>query len=179
MNYEAIIRQEIDQMVERCAAAGVPRESVISKFRFIAFTDSLIEAIEIDEKKEAPFNALIRTAFNASKSGNKEALKAASEAWLLAKHGLRIGDVASVYGWTQPREILLEEFELSWRSHGTDDEEGLSDCFLYITGPTSTNVRSTSPDSHIVPHDCRLAKTTPSRKLQDKFSERLARFAHA
>lgn len=164
-----IVRDEIEEMLNRCVAAGLTREAATVEYRFRAAVDAMHESSRIEKDREAPFLAHVKRAFCCQRVGDTAGHKAASEAWLLAKHGVRIGDVVEVFGWKQPREILLDEFFIEWTNFRDDYEDG----FLWFSGPTSFSDKGRVPSRQGAPLDTVIrVRERAGDKLRRTFPER-------
>lgn len=164
---EELVKAETEQLLERCVQAGAEYESAFWALNREMVMRGLAESAKRETAKEAPYLAHLKRAYDCQQKGDSAGHREACLAWLLAKHGVRLGDTVEVYGWAKPREILLDDFIINWNG-----ETYLEDGFMWFTGPTSHAPKGVPPASQGQRMEYSVYKTTPSVKLKRLFPER-------
>ena len=163
---DALVKAEVELLLQRCVQAGADYEAARGKLRFQMFFEDVRLSAKRAQEKEAPFNAHLEKAYDAQ-GKDATAYKEACLAWLDAKYGVKLGDTILAYGWAQPREILLENFEIKW---GPDDFIG--EGMMWFDGPTTYRAKGKSPTRQGQLLDERIHKVQPSQKMRTAFPER-------
>lgn len=164
---EELVKAETEQLLERCVQAGADYEEAFWTLNMQIVLRGLDASAKREAKKEAPFVALLEKAYNCQQAGDQAGHRDACLAWLKAKHGVEIGDVVDVYGWAQPREILIDDFIINW-----SPDSSLMNGFMWLTGPTSHAPKGKPPASQGQHMEYAVRKVRPSEKLKRLFPER-------
>jgi hypothetical protein len=163
----ALIKAETELMLQRCVAAGADYDKAFWELNFQTTMHGMAITSARDKAKESPFTEHLQRAYDCQFAGDKAGHRAACLAWLEAKHGVRLGDTALVYGWSVPREILLDDFVIDFKK-----DESLSHGFMWFTGPTSHAPKGKPPEYQGQSMDYAVHKTQPSAKLRAMFPQR-------
>ena len=141
---QILVKREFEDMLARCAAAGVPESETRSILVGLLSGDILRTWAEGEQKRAAqeaqtPQGQLLQRAFDLHRNMDKLRLarvtpdSAAFDAvclqYLQAAHGVKPGDTVEVYGWAKPRTIRLRSFHLSF--HGA---QTATDAFMWFEG---------------------------------------------
>lgn len=164
---KALVAAEIELLLQRCVAAGADYDAAVGQLHAQTFYRGLERSEKREKAKEAPFTAHLQKAYDCQMAGDTAGHRAACLAWLEAKHGVRLGDTVLVYGCVSPREILLDDFVITFRKY-----ESLHNGFMWFTGPTSHAPKGLPPESQGQSMDYEVRKTTPSAKLKQLFPQR-------
>lgn len=166
---KSLVAAEIELLLNRCAAQGFDYDKTFSELNWQTSMRGWRQAEEAQRIEEAPHNAHLQRAYDAQLAGDKATHKLACLDWLESKHGVHLGDTVLVYGWVEPREILLDDFIINW-----SDDRNLDEGFMWLTGPTSHVAKGKNPSElgQLMRHA--ISKTTPSKKLMRMFPHRFA-----
>jgi len=129
-----LVDKELESMLQRCVQSGAGYEEALSQLSWKLVPEMHQIAQDQRTTEEAPYALLLQEAYDCYKKGDKDGNRAASEAWLAARHNVRPGNVIQVNGWVKPREILLDAFSLSW---GYEEDASITSGFMWFEGPTS------------------------------------------
>lgn len=163
---DALVKTEVELLLQRCVQAGADYEAARGKLRFQMFFEDVRLSAKRAEEMEAPYNVHLEKAYDAQ-GKDDTAYKEACLAWLDAKYGVKLGDTILAYGWTQPREILLDNFDISWSS-----DASLGCGMMWFEGPTTHRAKGKSPTRQGQLLDERVHKVQPSQKMRAAFPER-------
>lgn len=154
-------------MLQRCVQAGVPYNVAKSRLSL----NIVMPAVEAFLPSPVANVDLLRAALGAQLAKDAEGCRAKCLEWLHTTHGVRIGDIVSVSGWAEPREVLLEDFTIFWPYGATlDDAE---DCSMELSGPTAYIGGVDIKDNHIG-IDAKIAKCQRmGARLARKFGDRV------
>lgn len=158
---DAVMEVEFAGYLNRCESKGVGRLDAELALGSKLFMASLERSCNAERALTAKADQLREAAFEAFVTGNNPAYKAACEAWLLESKKIAIGDVALVFGWTEPREILVEKFELRFSNNSPRFPS------LVFTGPTVRKApKRVILDWNLCDFEDPVSKTTASLELQ-------------
>ena len=164
---KALVAAEIELLLQRCVAAGADYDDAFRQLNAQTFYQGMERSAEREKANEAPLTAHLQKAYDCQMAGDTAGHRAACQAWLEAKHNVRLGDTVLVAGWAQPREILLDDFVINFR-----EDESLHSGFMWFTGPTSHAPKGVPPERQGQSMDYAVRKTTPSAKLKQLFPQR-------
>lgn len=143
-NLQILVKREFEDMLARCAAAGVSESDARSTLVGLLSGDILRTWREGEQKRAAqeaqtPQGQLLQRAFGlhldleklrrARVTPDTAAFDAVCLEYLQAAHGVKPGDTVEVYGWAKPRTIRLRSFHLSF--HGA---QTATDAFMWFEG---------------------------------------------
>lgn len=163
---DALVKSEVELLLQRCVQAGADYAAARGSLRVQLFYEEVSHSAKRAKEEEAPFNAHLEKAYEAKDKDNA-AYKEACLAWLDAKYGVKLGDTILAYGWTQPREILLDDFDISWSS-----DASLGGGMMWFDGPTTHRAKGKSPTRQGQLLEERVHKVQPSQKMRAAFPER-------
>jgi hypothetical protein len=137
---------EMENLLQRrCAERGFEFEQVRHELKFKWYLEEATLRAEQTRAKNAPLEAILARALAFRKQGDQAGYHAACQDWLLAKHGVKIGDTVRLGGYMKERTILIEDFEINLKEE--NQSVGGS---AHFTGPClSHKIRNTVPNSHI------------------------------
>lgn len=156
------MKAEFASMLDRCEAAGVPRQEARATLYFALFRENLAASIQATQDRataaaSSPVGQALQKCLELYLANHELKLlrispdesefKAACARYLRLAHNLGIGDTAEIHAWAKPRTIRITDFSLTF-----EDAEEPTDAFMWFSGEGIRNC----PKKGIANHGCDL-----------------------
>lgn len=166
-----IVSNALTAALAQCEAAGVPRSLALECLASEAAGRNRVAYASAVHGNNSVLENFAREARRTAYGPHRDrvAHHKAAAGWLMEKHGVRVGEVALVYGWAQPREILIESVELHMRSIGDHSKYD-----VVLNGP-SPGVKTQTPERHVVPMNTNIVPHAASARMTALFGNRLTK----
>lgn len=166
-----VVHREVEFLVARCVTMDIPREKVElllaqeARRRERVLEDSSASSMYL------PYASVLQTAQAAQAAGDVFNWEKLCRRWLELQHGVTLGEVVRVHGWSRPRDLLLDRFTIDWFA---DAELPLAQGLMTFEGPSSHTQRGKMFKRHTCSLSCAVEHVQASSLMKNLFPHRFA-----